>query len=171
MKEVPKTFVVHVSADNRYNLYVNGSFICEGPVKSDFLHWNYESVDIAPYLHPGTNVIAAQVYNFGNYRQPSQFSRYTAFILQGDLPDQYFVNSNETWKVYHNNAYSPIVITEQMAHGFYVTGPCDSLDAAKYPVGMGTGKVRRFSMATGQRFCTGPRNRKRLYTWHSMVAY
>ena len=88
-----------------------------------------------PICIPGANVIAAQVYNFGNFRQPSQFSRYTAFILQGDLPEQYFVNSNETWKVYHNNAYSPIVITEQMAHGFYVTGPCDSLDAAKYPWG------------------------------------
>ena len=135
MTEVPKSFIVHVSADNRYRMFVNGSFICEGPVKSDFLHWNYESVDIAPYLKSGKNVIAVQVYNFGNYRQPSQFTRYTAFILQGDLPDQYLVNTNETWKVYHNTAYSPIVITEQMAHGFYVTGPCDSLNAALYPWG------------------------------------
>jgi len=52
LKEIPKTFIIHVSADNRYNLYVNGTFICEGPVKSDFLHWNYESADISPYLHP-----------------------------------------------------------------------------------------------------------------------
>ena len=135
LKEVPKTFVVHISADNRYSLFVNGTFICEGPVKSDFLHWNYESVDIAPYLRSGENVIAAQVYNFGTCRQPSQFSRYTAFILQGDLPDQYFVNTNETWKVYQNKAYSPVLITEQMAHGFYVTGPCDSIDGARYPWG------------------------------------
>ena len=135
LKEVPETFVVHVSGDNRYSLLVNGTFICEGPVKSDFLHWNYESVDIAPYLHTGENVIAALVYNFGTYRQPSQFSRYTAFILQGDLPEHYFVNTNETWKVYQNKAYSPVLITEQMAHGFYVTGPCDSVDAAMYPWG------------------------------------
>jgi alpha-L-rhamnosidase len=135
LKEVPKSFLVHVSADNRYNLYVNGIFICEGPVKSDFLHWNYESVDIAPYLHSGANVIAARVYNLGIYRQPSQFTRYTAFILQGDLPEHYFVNTNDTWKVYEDKAYTPILITEQMAHGFYVTGPCDSLDAARYPWG------------------------------------
>lgn len=135
LKEVPDRFVVHVSADNRYSLYVNGTFVCEGPVKSDFLHWNYETVNIAPYLHPGSNVIASQVYNLGTYRQPSQFTRYTAFILQGDQPDQYLVNTNETWKVYQNKAYSPIVITEQMAHGFYVTGPCDSIDAASYPWG------------------------------------
>ncbi|MBK7710390.1 MAG: alpha-L-rhamnosidase [Bacteroidales bacterium] len=135
MNDVPNTFIVHVSADNRYRLFVNGSFICEGPVKSDFLHWNYESVDIAPYLQKGRNAISAQVYNFGNYRQPSQFTRYTAFILQGDLPEHYLVNTNETWKVYQNTAYSPILITEQMAHGFYVTGPCDSINGALYPWG------------------------------------
>jgi alpha-L-rhamnosidase len=135
LKNVPETFLVHVSADNRYNLFVNGSFVCEGPVKSDFLHWNYESVDISPYLRQGTNVIAASVYNFGVYRQPSQFTRYTAFILQGDLPEQYLVNTNETWKVYHNTAYSPVVISEQTAHGFYVAGPCDSIDGGRYPWG------------------------------------
>jgi hypothetical protein len=135
LNEVPKKFIVHVSADNRYRLSVNGTFICEGPVKSDFLHWNYETVDIASYLKKGMNVIASQVYNLGNYRQPSQFSRYTAFLLQGDSADQDFVNTNESWKVYHNEAYTPISITEQIAHGFYVTGPCDSIDAIKYPWG------------------------------------
>ncbi len=135
LKDVPAKFIIHVSADNRYRLFVNGTPICEGPVKSDFLHWNYETIDIAQYLKSGKNVIAAQVYNLGNYRQPSQFSRYTAFLLQGDLDDQDMVNTNETWKVFHNQAYSPIVITEQLAHGFYVTGPCDSIDAVKYPWG------------------------------------
>jgi alpha-L-rhamnosidase len=135
LKEVPEKFIVHVSADNRYRLFINGTFICEGPPKNDFLHWNYESVDIAPYLKSGANVIASQVYNLGNYRQPSQFSRYTAFLMQGDLPNHDFVNTNESWKVYQNNAYTPITITEKMAHGFYVTGPCDSVNASKYPWG------------------------------------
>src|SRR4051812_48594831 len=56
---VPAHFVVHVSADNRYRLYVNGVQVSSGPERSDVTHWRYETVDLAPQLHIGRNVIAA----------------------------------------------------------------------------------------------------------------
>src|SRR5471030_1778524 len=35
----PPTFLVKVSADNRYKLYVNGTLISLGPVRGDTYYW------------------------------------------------------------------------------------------------------------------------------------
>ncbi|MBV9962560.1 MAG: alpha-rhamnosidase, partial [Parafilimonas sp.] len=63
--DVPKQFIVHVSADNRYKLYVNGEEVVFGPAKGDLYHWNFETIDIASHLTKGKNTIAALVWNFG----------------------------------------------------------------------------------------------------------
>jgi len=74
LDEVPGNFVVNVSADNRYKLYVNGTEVCFGPARGDLAHWHYETVDIAPFLQSGPNVIAAVVWNYSVYRPWAQFS-------------------------------------------------------------------------------------------------
>ena len=84
LNATPSSFVVHVSADNRYRLYVNGQQVSSGPQRSDVMHWRYETVDLAPQLRAGRNVIAALVWNWGADRPVAQFSRQTAFLLQGD---------------------------------------------------------------------------------------
>ena len=61
----PERFVVHVSGDNRYQLFVNGQRAAWGPARGDLFHWRYETVDIAGFLQPGKNVLAAVVWNFG----------------------------------------------------------------------------------------------------------
>ncbi|HHH49508.1 MAG TPA: alpha-rhamnosidase, partial [Saprospiraceae bacterium] len=77
----PKEFIIYVSADNRYKLFVNGQKVCAGPARGDINHWRYETVDIAPYLDAGKNVIAAEVVNFGEFRHAAQHTFQTAFIL------------------------------------------------------------------------------------------
>ena len=39
----PEEFIVHVSADSRYKLYVNGQKVGFGPATGDLAHWNYET--------------------------------------------------------------------------------------------------------------------------------
>jgi len=46
LAEKPKNFIVHVSADNRYKLYVNGKYASIGPQLSDWRHWRYETIDM-----------------------------------------------------------------------------------------------------------------------------
>src|SRR5690242_16670154 len=58
---VPPHVVVHLSGDNRYRFYVNGTSASSGPQRSDVTHWRYETIDIAPMLHAGRNVLAAVV--------------------------------------------------------------------------------------------------------------
>lgn len=55
---------VHVSADSRYRLFVNGHRVSWGPCKSYPGKWYYETVDIRPYLRDGENVISARVLRY-----------------------------------------------------------------------------------------------------------
>ena len=137
--EVPRRFVVHVSADNRYRLYVNGVQISSGPQRSDVTHWRYDTIDLAPQLHAGRNVIAALVWNWGAARPVAQHSHRTGFLVQGDSPvEAALVNTGPDWKVLIDSAYAPIVITSADMGNYYAAAPGDSIDGARYPWGWET---------------------------------
>ena len=55
---------IHVSADTRYRLFVNGQRVAFGPCKSYLTRWYYETVDIKPFLREGKNAIAVRVLRF-----------------------------------------------------------------------------------------------------------
>ncbi len=94
----PSRFVIYVSADNRYQLFVNGKRVSWGPARGDLTHWRYETVDIAPELQAGKNVLAAVVWNDGQYRAVAQITNQTGFVLDADAPEHAEVNTNNLWK-------------------------------------------------------------------------
>ena len=104
----PDHFVVHVSADNRYKLFVNGTLVSLGPARNDTYHWNYETVDLSKYLTPGKNIVAAIVWNEADQRPEAQISVRTAFIIQGDSHAEEVLNTNNSWKCYRDRAYKPL---------------------------------------------------------------
>jgi len=104
----PASFIIHVSADNRYKLYVNGTLVSLGPARGDTYYWNYETVDLAPYLVSGRNIVAALVYNEADSRPEAQITVRTAFIVQGNSPDEEILNTNQTWKCIRDKGYQPI---------------------------------------------------------------
>jgi len=139
LKAQPKEFIINVSADNRYRLFVNGKAVCFGPARSDPEHWAFESIDIAAFLKPGINVLAAVVWNFGDLKPWAQFTIKTALIVQGNSTSEEIVNSDATWRVIKNTAYTPVMAgSNETAGQFVVVGPCDKVEAAKYPWGWET---------------------------------
>ena len=132
---VPQSFLVHVSADNRYRLFVNGQPVSSGPQRSDLMHWRYETVDLAPYLHQGRNVLAALVWNWGPYRPVAQHTHRTGFLLQGHSPREAIVNTDASWKVLSDRAYTPIVIRSDDVGGYYAAPPGEEVEGASYPWG------------------------------------
>jgi alpha-L-rhamnosidase len=134
LNEVPKEFIIHVSADNRYRLFVNGEPVCFGPARGDLMHWRYESIDISAYLKSGENTLAAVVWNFAGLKPWAQHSLQTAFILQGNTETERIADTNPSWKVIKNNAYKPADASREKTGGqFIVVGPCDEVEASKYP--------------------------------------
>lgn len=139
MDDVPKAFVVHVSADNRYRLYVNGQYVGIGPARSDLLHWYFETYDIAQYLQPGDNCIAAVVWNFGENAPVAQHTYQTGFIMQGNTAQEQVVNTNaENWKVIRNEAYQPLTQADFNVRAYYAVGATDKVEGAQYPWGWQT---------------------------------
>ena len=133
---VKEKFIVHVSADNRYRLFVNGVAVCSGPARGDLYNWYFESVDIAPYLHTGQNTIAALVWNMGVHAPVAQISNQTAFVLQGDGDEENIVNTNSSWKVLKDSSYVPCSLDNgARVKSYMVVGPGDQVEAKKYPWG------------------------------------
>ena len=137
LETVPDSFVVHVSADNRYRLLVNGFSVSHGPARGDLEHWAFETVDLAPHLRAGRNVLAAVVWNFGNMRPVAQHSFRTAFILQGDTEASRTVDTGTgEWRVIINESYSAVPVRREDVGGAYiVVGPGEQVDASRYPWG------------------------------------
>ena len=125
----PSSFIVHVSADNRYKLYVNGRLASLGPARGDINHWNFETVDIAPHLKPGKNIIAAKVWNEAEWRPEAQISLQTGFILQGAGKEEEIINTDTSWTCIRDDSYSPIQIR---LPAYFVTGPGEQVDMSRH---------------------------------------
>lgn len=136
ISDKPGQFIVHVSGDNRYELFINGEWISKGPASDDLNNWSFETVDLAPHLNPGRNVLAARVWNGGEFRPMAWMTHRTAFILQGDTESEQIVNTDASWLVMRNKAYSAVKFLRndrRLLWQYYVTGVLDSLRAADYP--------------------------------------
>jgi len=101
LASVPETFVVHVSGDAMYRLYVNGREVVWGPAAGDLYRWNYETIDLARWLRAGENVLAAQVWREeGEGVLPArQGSARLAFIRQGGSAGGQVGNTTYSWRV------------------------------------------------------------------------
>ena len=145
---VPDTFLIHISADNRYRLFVNGTSVSTGPARSDLDHWRYETVNLAPHLREGSNVLAAVVWNFGIHAPMAQHTYRTGLIVQGNSEGEQVVNTGAGgWKSLHDKAYQPIPITRDIIPAFYVVGPGERVDGGNPRSRSGT--VSRWSCSSG----------------------
>jgi alpha-L-rhamnosidase len=124
----PLTFLVHVSGDNRYKLFVNEKLVCIGPAASDVRHWKFETIDLAPYLKAGNNLVASVVWNFGEKETATrQQSFRSGFIVQANNEGDKIINTDKSWKAIRNPAYSPAETKI-----WNVIGPGEKIEADKY---------------------------------------
>ena len=135
LPEKPAHFVVHVSADNRYELFVNGRRVSTGPARGDLFHWRYETLDLAPYLASGRTVLAALVWNFAELAPEAQMTDRTGFLLQGDSNAESAANTGRSWKAVRDAAYSAVSADKTDMIGYFAAGPCERVRAAAYPWG------------------------------------
>ncbi|NJB70213.1 hypothetical protein GGR42_000675 [Saonia flava] len=128
LESVPQTFKVHLSADNKYKLFVNEKLVSVGPNWGDIKNWNYQTMDLAPYLKRGKNTLAVKVWNEAELRPVAQFSYKTALIMQGDDEVSNVLDTNTSWKVIEDKSYIPLA---QNVPGYYAAGAGDFIDFNK----------------------------------------
>ena len=141
----PVHFVVRVSADNRYRLQVNGVEVSSGPARGDLMHWRYETVDLAPWLKAGTNVIAATVWNWGN-SDPARKSPSAPHSSSNRTTNRRRGGHAGGWKVSRDEGYGFVRVTGPDAGGYYAAAPAKQLDGRRYPWGWEKPGFRRFRL-------------------------
>ncbi|MGV3719486.1 MAG: family 78 glycoside hydrolase catalytic domain [Actinomycetota bacterium] len=97
---------IHLTADSRYQLFVNGAFVGRGPVRSDRRWLYYDTWDLAPHLKKGENVVAVLVHHFGEstfqYMQ-GRGGLLAEVVGQGGRP---LAGTDETWRALRSAAWS-----------------------------------------------------------------
>ena len=135
LSSAPTHFVVHVSADNRYQLFVNGTRVARGPARGDLDHWRFETVDLATQLRSGSNVLAAVVWNFADSAPMAQLTYRSGFVLQGDTAAESAVNTDRSWKTFLDSSRSVIDSSDEKIEGYYAAGSGERVDGSRYPWG------------------------------------
>ncbi len=121
---VPDEYIIHVTGDNRYKLYVNDALVSVGPARGDYWHWKVSRVDLSSYLHTGHNVVAAMVCNYGKETPCAVFSLATGLLIDGE-GEASALNTDETWLCIEDKGFSPLKVSLPT---FYVAGPGEYVD-------------------------------------------
>jgi len=89
---------IHVSADERFELFLDGQRIARGPARSDVEHWSYATYDL--HLVPGSHRLEALVWSIGPYAPVAQLSWRGGFILKAEGNyDSQLTTGNAAWEV------------------------------------------------------------------------
>lgn len=82
--EVPSAPIrLHVSADERFELYLDGALVARGPERGDPDNWFFQTYDIAD-LAPGEHLLVARVWAMGDAAPIAQLSAGPAFLLAAE---------------------------------------------------------------------------------------
>lgn len=132
LSSAPSSYIVRVSADNRFILYVNGKRVGDGPARGDLVHWRYERFDLAPFLHAGSNFITATVWNWGVYAPIAQFSDRTAFLLESETEGNDSISTPKDWQVEIDPGHRPLDRSSVTLQDYFASGPGEEIDASQY---------------------------------------
>jgi len=126
----PTRFVVDVSADNQFLLYVNGRRVGTGPSRADLAHWRYETYDLAPLLHQGSNVLAATVWNLATHAAVAQMSDRIGFLLHGNSENERIADTDSSWVVEQESGID--ILAADLPGFYYAAEPGIIMDASKF---------------------------------------
>ncbi len=99
MLDSTENTVIRISADDYYKLYINGSFVCQGPAQAYYFSYNYNEADISHFLRTGENEISVLVFYQGGINREwcsgDNRQGMIADILQDGKP---ILSTDSTWE-------------------------------------------------------------------------
>lgn len=126
-------FLIHVSADARYRLWLNGRRVGFGPAKGTLGRYQFETYDLTRLLQARGNVLAAEVRWFGVNSPASEVhSPVPGFLVQG--PTGAGVDTPGSWRVWEASAVTPDT-TSYIGNAQTFLNHMERVDLAREPVG------------------------------------
>jgi alpha-L-rhamnosidase len=132
-----KSATLHLFADTRYRLRVNGHILSTGPTRFLPTHPQFDTIDLIPYLNKGANVITVEVNHFGDVSFESKPS-IGGFIAWGEVrvgTKKIDLSTPGKWVVHTPVAWDPMSPPYSFAQG-----PTEICDTRLLPDSLFTGK-------------------------------
>jgi alpha-L-rhamnosidase len=111
LSAAPRTASLHVFADARYLLWINGRPVHRGPNRFEIRGPQYDTVEIANVLHTGDNTLAIVVMgNDGTWQgghNARMMKHAPGLTLRLDVDGEPLVRSDETWRWNEQTRYRP----------------------------------------------------------------
>ena len=126
------TAILHLFADSRYHLFVNGIHLNFGPSRFYPAHPEYDTYDLVPYLVKGRNTVAVEVLSNGTETYQVPLSK-GGFIAWGGVKAGTGRISLETpgaWKMIGSDAYD-----HEALRFSFACGPMEIFDGRQQPAG------------------------------------
>lgn len=123
---------LHVSADQRYELWLDGRRLGRGPQRSEPAHWFFETYLLD--LEPGNHLLAVKAWWLPEDGAPmAQMTLHPGLIVlaEGDLAETISTGSG-AWEVTPIEAYAQ---EPGQVQGYHVVGWSFRMDGARYPWG------------------------------------
>lgn len=100
-------YVVRITADDYYKLYINGKFVCSGPVPGYPFHYYYDEADVSGFITQGVNVLAVHTYYQGliNRVWVSGDGRHGLYVSVKDGKGNEVASSDESFLVARHGGY------------------------------------------------------------------
>ena len=130
LKTVPENATIKLYAKSLYNLFVNGEFVNFGPIRSYETNPYYDSINIAPFLKAGRNVVAVKVQTNGihTYQIPMGTAGFIAWgKIQNEAGDISLATPGN-WICRKAMGYNPLSPRFSFAQG-----PVEIFDATAEP--------------------------------------
>ena len=109
LTNVPRTATLSIFADARYILWVNGEYVERGPARFQPNGPEYDTIEIAPNLRAGTNVLALLVV--GNLSGGKIMRHVPGLTAALDCDGREVLRTDASWKCTLKNPYQKVRAT------------------------------------------------------------
>lgn len=129
-----KPIRLHVSADERFELYLDGHLFARGPERGDSLNYFYQTYELTD-LPAGEHLLTARLWAMGEEAPHAQFSFGPAFLLaaEGDWGEA-LTTGTAHWETRRIDGIGTRTNTDVGTDG--LTGMKFRVDAQRYPFGV-----------------------------------
>lgn len=119
LNKITSAALLRISASSKYELYINGMTICQGPARSAPHHQSFDVLDISSVLKEGKNTIAIRVH-YQKGKTSYHLKGRAGLLVQLDLEEENspVLISDNTWKVHPDLSWdtnSPAINRFQLA--------------------------------------------------------
>jgi alpha-L-rhamnosidase len=131
---------IHVSADERYELFLDGERVGRGPERGEPRHWRFETYDLP--LAAGEHMLVARVWSLGDQAPGAQMTVAPGFLLvpQDEALLPLLGTGRAPWEVRELDGYSLAPIVWPGEYVYFAIGSLFTVDGARFSWGFERGE-------------------------------